>query len=286
MTLVTDQNGLNDICNKLAKEKILSIDTEFDRRNTYYAILSTIQITHSKQDIVIDVLSGVDLAPLKEIIYNEEILKIFHDSRQDLAIFNHHFGSIPNNIFDTQIASEICNISNFAISYSKLCKILLNVNINKALQAANWLKRPLTRDLLEYASSDTKHLEPLYKMMYNIINMYDLWNIYEIRLNNLKKNILCHDSPERIVEKMNIERSICPSIYKKLLILTEFREEYAKKQNIPRKYCAKDQDLLDICTCLLSGKDKAIALISRKRNVLGNKFANKLLEFCMKKSFI
>jgi ribonuclease D len=56
------------------------------------------------------------------------------------------------------------------MGYSKLCKAMLNIDIDKSLQKANWLERPLSQDLLEYAIRDTEFLIPLHRMLSETLN--------------------------------------------------------------------------------------------------------------------
>ena len=44
VNIITDNTTLKKFCKKCINEKVLAIDTEFIRENTYYPILSLIQI--------------------------------------------------------------------------------------------------------------------------------------------------------------------------------------------------------------------------------------------------
>ena len=51
---------------------------------------------------IIDVLAkGIDLAPLFELMANENVIKVFHAARQDIEIIYNLAGLIPHPVFDT-----------------------------------------------------------------------------------------------------------------------------------------------------------------------------------------
>jgi len=107
---ITDDDTLNKFYNQCIKEKILAIDTEFIRENTYYPSLCLIQIAGSDFAGAIDPLSGVDLKPIWKLLINKNILKVFHAARQDIEIFLNLTGKIPYPIYDTQIAAMFCGL--------------------------------------------------------------------------------------------------------------------------------------------------------------------------------
>ena len=87
VNIIRDNTTLKKFCKKCINEKVLAIDTEFIRENTYYPILSLIQIASDSFSAIIDPLSDIDLQPFWEILSNQKILKVFHAGRQDIEIF-------------------------------------------------------------------------------------------------------------------------------------------------------------------------------------------------------
>ncbi len=71
MIIKTNEN-LENFCKLWAKKKILFIDTEFDRRNTYYSKLSYVTIHDGNKFWIIDALSGIDIKILTKIITNKK----------------------------------------------------------------------------------------------------------------------------------------------------------------------------------------------------------------------
>ena len=135
----------------------MAIDTEFIRDNTYYPILSLVQIAGKDFAAAIDPLSNIDMKPIWELLTNENILKVFHSGRQDIEIFLNLTGEIPKPIYDTQIAAMFCGLGD-QVGYEKLVDKFLNLSINKENQFTNWLQRPLTKSQIDYAISDVTHL--------------------------------------------------------------------------------------------------------------------------------
>ena len=157
VNIIRDNTTLKKFCKKCINEKVLAIDTEFIRENTYYPILSLIQIASDSFSAIIDPLSDIDLQPFWEILSNKNILKVFHAGRQDIEIFFNLTGKIPTPIYDTQIAAMFCGLGD-QVSYDGLVNKFLGLTISKESQFSNWLQRPLANKQLQYALSDVTHL--------------------------------------------------------------------------------------------------------------------------------
>ena len=104
---IDNKAKLIDICQQFSNSAFLAIDTEFFRQTTYYSILALIQICDGKKIAIIDPLAIDDLSPLMELLYNKNITKVLHSARQDMEIFYHLNGALPEPLFDTQIASAL-----------------------------------------------------------------------------------------------------------------------------------------------------------------------------------
>ncbi|MDC0864836.1 HRDC domain-containing protein [Rickettsiaceae bacterium] len=278
MQVVSTQEDFDKICEELSKEKILFIDTEFCRRRTYYAILSVIQIASQNHEVIIDVLSGINIKSLNEIFSNEKIVKVLHSADQDFDIFYHMSGKLPKNVLDTQIAAGVIGLD-AGIGYARLCKTLLHINIDKTLQKADWLKRPLEKNLLNYAIKDVEYLIPLHRELSKTITERNLWDTYELRSKKLLSEESYKTQPEKIMKRMNLYR-VPDYIKKNLPYFIELREECAKELDIPRGYCASDRDLIEICEKLPTTDRVLLNLRIQNKLITKRKFKDKLLELC------
>jgi hypothetical protein len=88
-TLINKEEDLKNYIDILKNSKCLAIDTEFVRNNKYYPQLSLLQICYNKQQaIIIDCLAIDNIDAIIDIIYDDNIIKIFHSCNQDLEIFS------------------------------------------------------------------------------------------------------------------------------------------------------------------------------------------------------
>ena len=143
--------------------KVLAVDTEFARFNTYYPMVGLIQIFDGDTCYLIDPLAVEDLSPLKQSLTNPEIVKVFHASSEDMEVFQHCLGIVPAPVFDSQIAAAALGIG-FSLGYQAMVQHYLDVTIPKEETRSDWLQRPLTESQLEYAALDVVYLYQIHKL--------------------------------------------------------------------------------------------------------------------------
>ncbi len=113
-TIIKESAALAAFCAGLEREPFVTIDTEFLRDTTYWPVLCLIQIAApSGERAIIDPLPDLDLRPLFEFLDESAPVKVFHAARQDVEIFHHLGGIIPNPLYDTQIAAMAAGYGEF-----------------------------------------------------------------------------------------------------------------------------------------------------------------------------
>ena len=244
INIIRDNNTLKKFCKKCINEKVLAIDTEFIRENTYYPILCLIQIASNSFSAVIDPLSKIDLQPVWEILSNKNILKVFHAGRQDIEIFFNLTGKIPTPVYDTQIASMFCGLGD-QVSYDKLVNNFLNLTISKESQFSNWLQRPLTNKQIDYALSDVNYLIKIFPLIKKIIRETNREDWVEKELACLSNKKIYDINPIEIWKKIKIKNPK-REILNILKYLAEWREIECKKRNIPRNRLIRDEILVTL----------------------------------------
>ena len=275
INIITDDNTLKKFCNKCLKEKVLAIDTEFIRENTYFPILCLVQIAGQSFSSLIDPLSKIDMKPVWELLSNKKILKIFHSGRQDIEIFLNITGEIPEPIYDTQIAAMFCGLGD-QVSYDGLVSKFLGLTITKESQFSNWLQRPLTNKQLDYALSDVNYLIKVFPLIKKIIKDSKREDWVEKEIQNLKNKKLYHTDPRDVWQKIKVKNPNREAL-NILKYLAEWRETECKKRNLPRNRLIKD----DLLVTLSKSKPQDIFSIKKTRGlpkILSNNDLNKILE--------
>ena len=149
--------GLSSALPHLAPHARIAVDTEADSLHCYFEKLCLIQISVPGYDCLIDPLAGFPLQPLFEACDGKEI--ILHGADYDLRLMRRVGYAGPTRVFDTMIGARLCGIPEFSLA--ALINKYFDVQVTKASQKANWARRPLSPQMMEYAVNDTRHLAGL-----------------------------------------------------------------------------------------------------------------------------
>ncbi len=251
---VYSQDQLRKVIGLINDRKIVALDTEFTRRNTYFPILSIVQVAvknaqGAKESFIIDCLSGLDLTEFFKVINDENIVKILHSASQDLQIFYRESKLLSRNIVDTQILANFCGLG-FNIGYSNLVDSLFQKQLNKKQQNSDWQKRPLSQSQIRYALLDVFYLEEIYeKLIAELAAQNRLsWFVEEMK-NFVKKT---NENPaENLLKKFSFRRKN-PQQIAQIKYLIYCREDWARELNIPRQRLISDEQIEDLVTQKIS----------------------------------
>lgn len=242
---VSSQAHLDRVVALIEERKLVAIDTEFTRQNTYYPILSIIQVAVKnsagiKESFIVDCLCGLDLSGFMRIIANEEIIKILHSSTQDLQIFHKQSDLVPKGIVDTQILANFCGIG-FNVGYSNLVDKLFQRELNKKQQRSDWQRRPLSEGQIKYALLDVFFLEEIYEKLMVDLLARNRVSWYEEEMKNFIAKIISQ-SEENLLKKFSFRRKT-PKQISQIQNLIFWREGWARKLDIPRQHLLRDEQL-------------------------------------------
>ena len=164
-TVFIDRNdALKEWCDRWLELPYVAVDTEFVRTETFYPIAGLIQVSDGQHAYLIDPLAITDWAPLVRLLEAPGLIKVFHSCSEDLEVFHHLCGAVPQPLFDTQLAAAYLGMD-FSMGYSRLVKSLLNIELAKDETRSDWLQRPLSPTQLQYAADDALHLAQIYELM-------------------------------------------------------------------------------------------------------------------------
>ena len=136
------------------EQQVIALDTEADSRHHYREQLCLIQLTIGGRSWIVDPLAGFDMTPLLNLLATRSL--ILHGADYDLRLLFRAYGFKPVQVFDTMLAAQLLGWPQFSLA--TLAYAICNVELEKEHQRADWSRRPLTDEMLAYASNDTRHL--------------------------------------------------------------------------------------------------------------------------------
>ena len=277
--LINNTNALQTLLAAIPFATTIALDTEFLRRDTYYAKLALLQIAIKDDIYLVDTLL-VNVKDLWIAIARSKAIKIIHSGRQDLEIMYNMFGILPNNIFDTQIAAGFCGLR-AETSYSELCSTICNIeDMDKKLQSCNWTKRPLSPQMIDYAAIDVKYLDQIYNHLQRIVSelnrdeafaekTYDLLlspNLYTKVVQSAWKKIKYYKKDEKFIARLQA--------------VSAFREEAAQALNVPRRFFLSDDQVINICNNPPTNQEMIHKITDLSEYMEQDLYIAKLLQLC------
>ena len=180
----------NDLPDDLELGNLIAVDCEFMGLNVSRDPLCLIQISSGKSDAHIIQLNRENYkAPnLTKILQNENITKIFHYGRADLAHIKFYLKTDTNNIFDTKIASKLARSYSDSHSLKILIKEFLNIDISKQFQSSDF-GGDLTSAQLKYCANDVIYLHAIHDELSKILKREKRIELYYECLKFLKTRV-------------------------------------------------------------------------------------------------
>ena len=137
----------------------LALDTEGASFHRFVDRVYLLQLSTREHSAVIDPLPTGNLDALGQLVEDPSVEVIFHDADYDLRLLGQDYGWKTRNIFDTRLAAQLLGFKAFGLA--ALLDKYFGVTLDKKHQRADWSMRPLTADMLAYASQDTMYLHDL-----------------------------------------------------------------------------------------------------------------------------
>jgi ribonuclease D len=245
MRIVDTTKALEALATELGGAPFIALDTEFMRDQTYWPKLCLVQVAAPGIEAIIDPMAdGIDLAPFYALLRSPKIVKVVHAARQDIEIFHHQGGVIPDPLFDTQIAAMVCGFGE-AASYETLARRLAHVEIDKSARFTDWSRRPLSTRQLEYALADVTHLRVIYEALAKQLERTGRSAWVEEEIAALKDPALYRLDPEQAWKRLK-PRTHNKRFLAVLAAIAAWREREAQTRDQPRNRILKDEALLEI----------------------------------------
>ena len=243
--LIADTDALRAACERLAREEFVTVDTEFMRERTYWPVLCVVQLAGAGEVLVVDAEApGIDLAPIDALMADTAVTKVFHAARQDLEIFLHLFGRLPEPLFDTQVAAMVAGYGD-QVGYDSLVSSLTGGQIDKAHRFSDWSARPLSAAQVAYAAADVTHLREVYDKLRARLEREGRLDWVREEMAILSVSETFRPDPERIWERLR-PRTGNRRMLGILREVAAWREREAQRVDIPRGRLLKDESLLEL----------------------------------------
>ena len=240
--LVTTAPQLAAACARLRGAGWIALDTEFMRERTYYAKLCLVQIASADDVWLVDPLA-VDIAPLIDVLYQDDLLKVLHSARQDLELMYDLRGAPPPAVFDTQIAAGFVGYDD-QIGYANLVEKIIGVKLDKTQTRTNWAARPLSAEQLRYAAADVTHLRTIYADLHSCLAAQGRLAWAQEECAKLSRPALYANPLDCVHLRIKQGHAFTPAVQTRLRALAIRREELARARDLPRSWVLRDTDLI------------------------------------------
>lgn len=240
---ITTKQQLKEAAKHWRRAKEIAVDLECENNLHHYgSYISLIQISTNKFHWVVDVIALKEIKPLLAMLRNPGVQKIFHDVSFDLRILRHQFGCKPKNVFDTELAAVFLGKKEIGLGY--LLKEYFGIEKKKKFQMADWTRRPLTIEMLDYASQDTTHLIRLKRILQKELKDKKLfrWVSEEFRYiedKDLNQRELTFKDVKGFSTLNDVQKTILKHLY-------NLREKLAKKLDMPHHFIMNNKLLMEL----------------------------------------
>ena len=151
-----------DLPKDIKFSNLVAIDTETMGLDFKRDRLCLVQISDGDDHAhLVQILEGTEYTNLSKLLKDDNIKKIFHFARFDIAAIQKHLNIFCENIYCTKIASKLTRTYTDKHGLKELCKELLNIDISKQQQSSDWGNSNLSANQLKYAASDVLYLHKI-----------------------------------------------------------------------------------------------------------------------------
>jgi ribonuclease D len=134
----------------------LAVDVEGENNLHSYGIhVALIQLYDGSRGYIVDALSIRTVELLKRLLEDSPWVKVWFDAANDLLSFQHAMGIKPSPLLDVAIAARLLKKPG---GLQALTRQGGSASAKDRFQKSNWMRRPLTQAMLDYAISDVLHL--------------------------------------------------------------------------------------------------------------------------------
>lgn len=223
----------------------LAVDAEFMRERTYHARLCLLQLATRDEAVAVDPFAVDDLGPLAPLMSDPRITKVFHAGTQDIEILYRVFGAPPAPVFDTQVAATLAGFGS-QVSYQDLVSAVLGVHLEKNQRYTDWSVRPLSDEQVAYALDDVRYLPALYEELRARLESAGRLAWLAEEFERMADPATYEVDPNEQFRRVKRASSLKGQQLAVLREVAAWRELEARRRDVPRRWLATDETLVEI----------------------------------------
>ncbi|MFZ5908634.1 MAG: ribonuclease D [Chloroflexota bacterium] len=241
----------------LAGQASLAVDTESNSLYAYREQVCLVQFSTPQTDYLVDPLALDDLSPLGALFADPALEKVFHAAEYDLICLKRDFGFAVANIFDTRWAVRLLGYA--ADGLDHLLAEKFDIRVDKRYQKADWARRPLSADQVNYARLDTHYLLPLKDILQAELESKDLAQLAREDFQRACR-VEIPAGRAALWERMGNNHALTPRERTILKELYDCRERIARDLDRPPFKVMGDRQLFDIARLPPQQPDELLGL--------------------------
>ena len=233
-------------------EPFIAVDLESDRNERFGHNLSMIQLGTKKHQFLVDPItlnsSEFYIKYMRALLDNSTICKLFYSGMEDIQVLKREFTCNIRNIYDVQYAYAFIQNSNLLAGLDKAVKDILDVDLPQVLhkyQKTDWSKRPLTDEMIWYASFDVAFLIDLYDVFHEQLKREPHYLDYMRYFSSLELIEPVDEELAELVRFLKMHDYNQLDALQKLLAyrIHKFRIKRAKRINRPSHFILSKRDI-------------------------------------------
>jgi ribonuclease D len=170
----------SDLPDDLNLGNVIAVDGEFMGLNVRRDPLCLIQVSTGNSDAhIVQLDRSTYKAPnLTKVLADQNITKIFHYGRADIAHIKYYLKTETINILDTKIASKLARSYSDSHSLKTLIKEFTNIDISKQFQSSDF-GGELTPAQLKYCANDVIYLHKIHDELEKMLEREKRIDLYK-----------------------------------------------------------------------------------------------------------
>lgn len=260
--MIADSAGLEELLDRIADLPVIAFDTEADSLHCYFEKLCLIQISTPTEHVLLDPLADLPVQPLLDAVSDKRV--VFHGADYDLRLLRRVGTFEPREIFDTMIASRLCGVDQLGLG--ALVERHFGVKLSKSSQKANWARRPLPPEMVEYAMNDTRFLLELAERIEAELRRLNRWEWFaESRDRMVAASREVRERDEDNAWRISGYARLGARAQSILRVLWFWRDSEARAWNRPPFHVLGNEDLLKVAEGAATGKAFNIPRMHNRR---------------------